>query len=188
MSSKNYSGQTQEEAYEALCSVEEEIKRTAEFNPDPLPGKFLVEPLSVLTNKPSSSWTKNDVMPVVKLLSGRIVVDGVGENLEGAQLYAGISEKLAEYLCEHPDIHAIMDLVYVVADLSTIKAAIPVHQYPPSGNPATPVVPLMGTTHTWVFQGQEGLKRAQHFIGWLQDRIPGIRSMVFVSPNPAVYY
>ncbi|RGB42082.1 hypothetical protein C1646_751420 [Rhizophagus diaphanus] len=130
MSSKNYSGQAQE-AYEALCSVEEEIKRTAEFNPEPLPGKFLVEPLSVLINKPSSSWTMNDVMPVVKFLSGRIVVDGVGENLEGAQL-----------LRWH----------------HTINATIPVHQYPPSGNPATPVVPLMGTTHTWVFQGQEGLK------------------------------
>ncbi|CAI2177570.1 6767_t:CDS:2 [Funneliformis geosporum] len=129
---------------------------------------------------------KQDVIPVARLL-----VDGAGDNVDGANLYASICEDFATYLYKHPDIRAIVDPVYVVADLNTVNVVIPSNLYPPGGNLAPPTVPLvdfMGINHVWVFNGQGGMGRAQHFIGWLQGRLPGIRVLLFSSPNPGLYY
>ncbi|CAI2180687.1 20250_t:CDS:2 [Funneliformis geosporum] len=189
MTSSN--SQSQKVAYEAVCLAEEDIQCNAITNPIPLPGKILVEPLTILLRKPSSSWTKEDVTPIAKLLAGRPAVDGAGENFEGAQLYASICEDFATYLYKNPDIRAIVDPLYVVADLSTVNVTIPANIYPPGGNPPPPTAPLvglLGINHAWIFNGRGALGQAQHFIGWLQGTLPGIRVLVFTSPNPVLYY
>ncbi|CAG8716040.1 2962_t:CDS:2, partial [Funneliformis mosseae] len=151
------------------CALPKKIFHcTAKLNPDPLPGKVLTEPIAKLLKKPSSSWTKEDVIPVARILAGRITVDGAGDNLEGANLYASICEDFATFLYKHPNIRAIVDPVYVVADLNTVNDAIPVNLYPAGENPAVPLINFMGINHVWAFNGQGEMGRAQHFIGWLQ--------------------
>ncbi|RHZ72148.1 hypothetical protein Glove_245g7 [Diversispora epigaea] len=54
----------------------------SEINPEPLPVKILLEPVTILTKKIASEWKDCDVMPLAKILAGRIAIDGSGENRE----------------------------------------------------------------------------------------------------------
>ena len=69
-------------------------------------GKMLLEAANTLLAK--SRWTKEDVMPIVKLLYGRVCVDGRGDNLEGANAYARLTTKLNKFLLKHKDLRRML--------------------------------------------------------------------------------
>ncbi|GBC01705.1 hypothetical protein RclHR1_00430022 [Rhizophagus clarus] len=71
------------DAYQAWCIASDkdtEFQCTAIQNDEPLQGKLLIEPITKLSNKPPLLWNEDDVMPIVKLLSGRTAIDGTGDN------------------------------------------------------------------------------------------------------------
>ncbi|GET02236.1 hypothetical protein GLOIN_2v1482876 [Rhizophagus clarus] len=147
----------------------------AEINPEPLPGKVLLEPVTTLSSKSASAWKDKDVLPLAELLAGRIAIDGSGENRQGANLFVKIGPDLSEYILSHPKIRSIIDPVYVVIDLST-NVQGNVALYPPVGSPHIAAVPYPGSNHVFVFNGPGATDDAQHLIGW---RIPDFEHLCF---------
>ncbi|CAB4419322.1 unnamed protein product [Rhizophagus irregularis] len=60
--------------------ISEEFICLSEMNPEPLPGKLLLESTTVLAKKPASKWKEQDVKPLADILAGRVAIDGIGEN------------------------------------------------------------------------------------------------------------
>ncbi|RIA96615.1 hypothetical protein C1645_815146 [Glomus cerebriforme] len=108
-----------------------------EINDEPLPGKKLLKPVSTLARKSVSDWTEQDVMPLVKILAGRIVIDGIGKNFLGANALGRINEDLTTFIFAHPKIWSMVDPVYFSIDVTTCPNNAPpvINAYPPFGSP-----------------------------------------------------
>ncbi|PKK61791.1 hypothetical protein RhiirC2_760319 [Rhizophagus irregularis] len=166
--------------------ISEEFICLSEMNPEPLPGKLLLEPATVLAKKPASKWKEQDVKPLADILAGRVAIAGTGENQQGAQALGMISADLTEFALSHPKIRSIIDPIYVIVDLTTCKNAPPnINNYPPPGSPHVALVIFPGTNHVFSFNNESS---AQHFVGWLQGSTPGIRVLVFHTGHAAVIY
>ncbi|GBB84721.1 hypothetical protein RclHR1_01130016 [Rhizophagus clarus] len=158
----------------------------AKLNPEPLPGKELLEPVTTLLKKPAKNWTEQDILPIAKLLAGRVVIDGTGENLNGANAFGRIAEEFENFILGHPEFRALIDPVYVVIDITTTNNAPPanINMYP--HNVAANLLP--GSTYVYRFDGPGADANAQHFIGFIQSGNHGLRAYVFHTTFPAVYY
>jgi hypothetical protein len=152
-------------------------------------GKLLLQPASTLSKKPVLSWTTKDVMPIARLLAGRTAIDGTGDNATGAWALHHIGEDLDHFIDEHPKIRAIIDPIYVVADL--VGAAPPqqhVNAYPPPGSPAPALTPFAGSNYVWGFTGRNAASHVEHFIGWMRGRVPGLRMFAFATRRAVTYW
>ncbi|RIA92030.1 hypothetical protein C1645_875066 [Glomus cerebriforme] len=127
-----------------LLTLERKFRRTSsEFGLD-----FRVERSCLGRVELASRRVELNVIPVAKFLVSRLVVNRAGENFKGAQLYASICKNFTTYLYKNPDIHMIVDSVYVVTGLSTVNVPILVNY---------PLISLLGINHTWLFNGQAAL-------------------------------
>ncbi|GBB90297.1 hypothetical protein RclHR1_01720018 [Rhizophagus clarus] len=61
-------------------------------NPEPLPGKDLLEPVAILKEKPAEKWRDKDVLPIAKLIAGRISIDATGDNRSGANAFGQLAK------------------------------------------------------------------------------------------------
>ena len=151
------------------------------------PGKLLLEPVTALS-KNVSSWKCDEVIPIARLLAGRTLIDGRGDNFEGACAFTSISADLITYISKNPEIRSEVGLVYVVADISGQQHTFELNNYPPAGSPLPALVPLMMSNHIWVFNGADAMGNASHLIGWLQCKVPGLRVFLFHTTHAAVYF
>ncbi|RIA80044.1 hypothetical protein C1645_839392 [Glomus cerebriforme] len=163
--------------------ISEEFICLSKMNNEPLQGKLLLEPATVLAKKPASKWKEEDVKPLADILAGRVAIDGTGENLQGAQALGMISADLTEFALSHPKIRSIIDPVYVVIDLNTGRPNI--INYPPAGSPYGALSVFPETNHVFSFNNEPA---AQHFVGWLQGSTPGLKVLVFHTLHGAVIY
>ncbi|CAI2172966.1 18252_t:CDS:2 [Funneliformis geosporum] len=187
MYSKSKIGEQNPQMPQEISEVGENLN--AKLITETLPGKMLLAPATILSKKPTSKWKDRDVLPITKFLAGRNAIDGTGENLEGANAFANISQDLTTYILEHSKNRAMTNFVYVVIDLSSPNA-LPtnLNLYPPAGSPHPVLIPFAGTNHIFVFNGTGSTAAAQHFIGWLQGSQPGIRAFVFHTSCAATFY
>ncbi|CAG8590393.1 10039_t:CDS:2, partial [Funneliformis caledonium] len=150
-----------------------------ERNPEPLPGKLLLEPVNILSRKPDSEWKVSDVLPLAKILTGRIAIDGSGENHQGADALMKIGTDLTTYIFAHPEIRFIINPLYVVLDFTTINENVPpkVNAYPSVGS----LNFYPGSNHVFSFNDPGVTESTYHFIRWLQGFYPRIRAFVFYT-------
>jgi len=59
--------------------------------------------------------------------------------------------------------------------------------YLPAGTLVSALIQFHGSIYVWVFNGANGMARAQHLIGCLQHAVNGIRFFVFNTNAPAAY-
>ncbi|RGB35355.1 hypothetical protein C1646_759438 [Rhizophagus diaphanus] len=153
------------------------------MNNEPLPGKLLLEPATVLAKKPASKWKEQDVKPLADILAGRVAIDGTEENQQGAQVLEMFSADLTEFALSHLKIRSIIDPVYVVINLSTGQPNF--MNYLPTGSSHGALAVFLGINHIFSFNNEP---TAQHFIGWLQSTTRGLRVLLFHTLHGAVYY
>jgi len=147
-----------------------------------------LEVANTLSMKPVSTWTREDVIPLAKLLAGRTGVDGRGDNFEGASAYSMLCPDLDEFLLKHSDIRGMIDPVYVVANVCGEIPDFGLDNYPPVGSSLPQLTPFMKSDYIWVFNGDDAMERALHLIGWLQCKINGLKCIVFHTSSPATYF
>ncbi|RIA95060.1 hypothetical protein C1645_758429 [Glomus cerebriforme] len=175
--------------YKAWCDSQDEneqadFKCTTILNTEPVSGKSLLEPINTLTSKPALYWTREDVIPIVELLAGKIGVDGTGDNFEGANAFLTIGTALKKFLCDHSDLRGMLDPIYVVAGIDgQLIPQLRLNNYPSVGGP----LPFM-TSNVWVFTGNQRNANAHHFIGVLQIQVNGIRCFLFHTSFIAAYF
>lgn len=68
-----------------------------------------MEPVAILKEKPAEKWRDKDILPIAKLIAGRMSIDVTGNNLYGANAFGSISEEFTNYTLSHPKIRAMID-------------------------------------------------------------------------------
>lgn len=148
----------------------------------------VAEQLRPLADKRVQDWSKAEIGVAVALLKGAPSVDfakkqGVATVKDGEDVWTRFVDKWEVFLAENPRVKREVDpfLVIIdvfgatpamVADVNAARAA-----YPPGGRgPSSPLPPLSASLNgrDFIFPFQDR-QHAQHFIGWMQGRIGGLR-------------
>ncbi|CAG8580514.1 1857_t:CDS:2 [Funneliformis mosseae] len=159
-------------------------------NPEPLLAleifrEGFLEPVTILKKKPAAKWRDRDILPIAKLIAGRVSIDAIRDNFGDANAFESIIEKFTDYILCHPKIQALIDPIYVVVDLSSVEnLALPANiaNYPPNTT-LRPIPQVLVNPSNHIFSFATGTD-AHHFIGWLQDANPGVIAYLLHTATP----
>ncbi|PKY31070.1 hypothetical protein RhiirB3_419263 [Rhizophagus irregularis] len=54
--------------------------------------------MTILKEKPAEKWRDKDILPIAKLMAGRISIDATGNNFSGANAFESISEEFIDFI------------------------------------------------------------------------------------------
>jgi hypothetical protein len=133
-------------------------------------------------------WTDSQVDFVVKSISGIPCFDARKGSPISNQAYLNFGEVWSEYLAFHPEIMRKVDPYKVSADIVNIgltdEFMNAVKDYPPEGSLHQNPQHLNSSDYHWYFMNRHD---AEHFIGFMQGRIPGLRFWITQTSYPPLY-
>jgi len=141
-----------------------------------------------LLSKSFFEWTEEEIEPILQILAEANSIDSQLSDHESNRCWYSFMENFNRYLSLHHEALKKIDPIYVVFNVGPdgTLGAMPgaFAGYPPNINHPF-LVPQNASTFVYQFVN---IDQAEHFIGWMQRAIKGLRCWIFITGAPCLYY